>query len=255
MNDLVGELRAATAILTRLPVAGRVGEAPPAGVGAAAFPLIGGAIGVVAAVPVLVIGAGEPVLAAIAALAVVAVVTGGLHLDGLADTVDALMAPDAVRADAARRDPRIGPGGDNALVLVLRAAVAALASLAGDDPVLAAAVLVAVLAASRLVPVLLAVIECRRGADDHGFGAWFARQVGGVDVALAVVGTLAIAGAAGWLAGSLAPPLAAAASVVLGLAAALAVRHARRRLDGDGFGASTELAVVLGLAVAAVVGG
>jgi adenosylcobinamide-GDP ribazoletransferase len=256
VTGLAGQLRAATAILTRLPVAGRVGEAPPAGAGAALFPVVGAALGGLAAVPVLVLGTGEPVLAAIAALTVVAVVSGGLHLDGLADTTDALMAPDALRAEAARRDPRIGSGGVVALILVVTAEITALASLtASDGPLVAAATVVAVVAASRLVPVPVGAAERRRIATDPGFGQWFAERIGGVDVAVAIGLALAVAGLAAALTGSSVPPIAAGGGVLLGLAAALAVRHARHGLDGDGLGAATELGVVLGLAVGAVVGG
>ena len=55
--------------------------------------------------------------------------SGGLHLDGLADTADALMAPDRMRAEAARKDPGVGSGGVVALVLVLAAQVAGLVSV------------------------------------------------------------------------------------------------------------------------------
>ena len=52
-------------------------------------------------------GQGHPGPAAISALAIVAILSGGLHLDGLADTSDALAAP-AGAADRARTDPRAG---------------------------------------------------------------------------------------------------------------------------------------------------
>ena len=258
MTGVATELRAATAILTRLPVAGHVGEAAPVGSGAAAFPVVGGAIGLLAAVPVLLLGPGQPVLAAIAALAVVAIVSGGLHLDGLADTTDALMAPDPVRAEAARRDPRIGSGGVIALVLVLGAEVAALASLAASvGPPVAGAVLVAAMAAARVVPVIVAALERRRQAltDDDGFGAWFARRVTPVDVATATgIGAAVAIGASGAV-GTPVPAIGVVAGTMLALGAAAAIRQARGRLDGDGLGASTELGVVFILASAAVLGG
>ena len=55
-------------------------------------------------------GQGHPGPAAISALAIVAILSGGLHLDGLADTSDALAAP-AGAADRARTDPRAGTAG------------------------------------------------------------------------------------------------------------------------------------------------
>lgn len=258
MTGPAAELRAATAILTRLPVAGRIGEAAPVGSGAAAFPIVGLGIGLLAAVPVVVLGAAEPVLAAIAALAVVAIVTGGLHLDGLADTTDALMAPDPVRAEAARRDPRIGSGGVIALVLVLGAEVASLASLAKSvGPAVSGAVLLAAMVAARVVPVLVAAIERRRTTlvDDDGFGAWFARRVGGSDVALAAGIAAAVVVACAVVVDDPLPALAAVVGIGLALGGAAAIRHARGRLDGDALGASTELGVVLILASAAVFGG
>lgn len=258
MSRTAAELRAAVAILTRLPVAGSLEDHARVGAGAGAFPLVGAGIGVLAAVPVLVIGPGEPVLAAIAALAVGAIVTGGLHLDGLADTTDALMAPDAARAEVARRDPRIGAGGVVALVLVIGAEAAALASLVVDPgPPVAAGTLVAAMAAARVVPVLLAASERRRGslADADGFGAWFARQVSRVDVALAGGFTAAVVGAAAVLTGSTVPAVAAVVGIGLASGGAVAIRRARGRLDGDALGASTELAVVVILAIATIVGG
>jgi adenosylcobinamide-GDP ribazoletransferase len=73
-------------------------------------------------------GAGELVAAALA-LCLLAWATGGLHLDGLADTVDGLAAGrgDAVRALEVMRRGDVGPLGATALVLVLLLQAAALA--------------------------------------------------------------------------------------------------------------------------------
>ena len=85
---------AATGFLTRLPVRPQGGLA-----GAAAFALVGAGIGLVASLPVLVVGAPAPLLGAALAVGLIAVASGGLHLDGVADTIDALGAPNSDRAD------------------------------------------------------------------------------------------------------------------------------------------------------------
>jgi adenosylcobinamide-GDP ribazoletransferase len=244
----VATVRAAVGVLTRLPV-GAVVDDP----GAAAFAVVGAAIGLMAALPMLLLGlAGEPVLGAIAAVATVAAVSGGLHLDGLADTADALLAPDHVAAERARKDPAVGPGGAVAILLVLGAQVAALASVAASaGPSLAAATLVVAASASRWLPVVSVVLLRRQVAND-GLGAWFSARVSGVDavvggvvVALAVV----IAGAvAGWAAVA-----AALIGVGAGIVGAALIARARGRLDGDGLGAVVEIAMTAALVGLAVV--
>ena len=121
----VGTIRAALSMLTRIPV----GAADDDDTGAAAYGLVGALVGAIAAIPVALLAGAAPTLAAIVAVGTLAIVSGGLHLDGLADTADALLAPDRIRAEAARKDPAVGSGGVVALVLVLAAQVAALASV------------------------------------------------------------------------------------------------------------------------------
>src|SRR6202034_4066947 len=80
-------------------------------------------------------------LGAALAVAVIAVLTGGLHLDGLADTAEGLGShrPAAAALDIMRRSD-IGPMGVGALVLALLIQVSALAAV--PRPSLAAAALV-----------------------------------------------------------------------------------------------------------------
>ena len=146
---VVATVQAAVGLLTRLPV-GSVADVP----GAAAFAVVGAAVGGLGAVALVLLAlAGEPVLGAIAAVAVLAAVSGGLHLDGLADTADALVAPDAYAAERAREDPAVGPGGVVVLLLVLGAEVAALASVTASwGTVVAASVVVVGGAVSRWHP-------------------------------------------------------------------------------------------------------
>ena len=70
MTQAFTEVRAAAGFLTRLPV-GAVGDR----VGAGAFGLVGGGIGLVAAVPLAVLGGSVPLIAAVLAIAVVVIVT------------------------------------------------------------------------------------------------------------------------------------------------------------------------------------
>ena len=113
-----------------------------------------------------------------------AVASGAVHLDGLADTTDALLARDAAQAEIARKDPAIGSGGVVALVLVLAIQVAALASLAvlpgGSGPVVAGLACIAAGAVSRALPVVVVLLR-GDAVGRVGLGAWFAERVGVLD--------------------------------------------------------------------------
>ncbi len=178
-----GTLQAAFALLTRLPV--HPGDEMASG--AAAFPIVGVLVGAVGAVPILLGGGVEPVVASLLAIAAMTVLTGALHLDGLADTADALLAPDPTTAERARKDPSVGPGGAVALILVLGIEVAALAGIAGSAGApIAAAALVMAAVVGRTLPVVVVVLAGDR-AERGGFGGWFAARVGPVDAVVAVV--------------------------------------------------------------------
>lgn len=242
----IPSVRAALGLLTRLPV-GAVADDP----GAAAFALVGAAVGCLAAVPlVLLAPAGEPVLGAIAAVAVLAAASGGLHLDGLADTADALVAPDPAAAERARKDPAVGPAGAVTLLIVLAAQVAALVSVTASGSIMAGSILVVGGAVSRWLPVL-AVVLLRRRVGHDGLGAWFGARVSAGDAVVGAATTALIVAVAAALVGW-AIVVAALIGVTVGSLAASLVARARGTLDGDGLGASIEVtltATVVGLAV------
>ena len=103
--------------MTRLPMpAIRGGHLADAAVW---FPLVGLVVGALVALPLLLIP--DPRLAALLALIVWVWVTGGLHLDGLADLADALGAAhrDRERLLAVLADPHVGSFGVMALGLQL----------------------------------------------------------------------------------------------------------------------------------------
>lgn len=248
--DAMVEITAALAMLSRIPV----GRTRTHATGAAAYGLVGALIGALGGVVMVLLGGAVPTLAAVLAVATMAVVSGGIHLDGVADTADALLAPDSARAEAARKDPAIGSGGAAALILVLAAQVAALASLAAEaGPVIAGLACIACGAASRTLPV---VTVLWRGAavSRGGMGTWFADRVSGMDAATATLTTVLVAALAGALAGSIALSIGVAVGFGLGLALAVVLLRARGQLDGDLMGAIVELgtAAVLGATAVAM---
>lgn len=244
----LAEIGAAVSFLTRLPIPRSLVAGDRTG--ATAFGLVGGLLGAAAALPLVLAGSTHPVPAAIASLAILAVVTGGLHLDGLGDTADALAAPSGT-AERARTDPRTGTAGVIAVVLVLLLDAALLAELAAVGPSVAAASLAAAASASRAAAPVAAALAGRRWAADRGLGAWFAERVGAWPAAASVGVAVTIAVLAG-RATDRAIPAGLAAGTVLAVALGAAIVRLRGRLDGDGYGALIELTLAASLAGVAV---
>lgn len=126
--------------LTRLPTPavslddpGRVGRS------ALAYPLVGLLIGLIAALPVLLFSGSHALLQAALVLITWVLVTGALHLDGLADSADAWLGGqgDAGRSLEILKDPRSGPAAVVLVVLVLLAKFSALGALLEDGEWLA----------------------------------------------------------------------------------------------------------------------
>ncbi|MFF9812665.1 adenosylcobinamide-GDP ribazoletransferase [Streptomyces sp. NPDC014006] len=247
-------LRFAFGTLTVLPVTVTRWDRGAARGGMLAAPVAGLVVGALAAgcaLALLALGAGA-LLACAAAAAVPAVLTRGLHLDGLADTADGLgsgkPAEDALRI---MKQSDIGPFGVLTLVFVLLVQVAALAQLYGGSWGRGTLAALVSAAAARLALTLAA----RRGvpaARPEGLGAAVAGVVpaGGAAGAAALVTAAAAAGGA--LLGAY-DALRAALAVLLALAAAeLLLRHCVRRfggVTGDVFGALAETAATVALLV------
>src|SRR6266478_2832608 len=146
---------AAVAFLTRLPV----GRLLPLGGddvarGAVLFPVVGAGIGAaVGGTAAGLVRVVPPLAAAGIALAVGALLTGALHLDGLADTADALGARTRTRALEIMRDHATGAYGATAIALDLVVKASALSVLAEGRAVVVYAIAAGSL--SRAVPVLL----------------------------------------------------------------------------------------------------
>ena len=102
------------------------------------YPLVGAGIGSILAIAHLTLARifPEP-LVALSTIGLWALLTGGLHLDGLADCCDGLLAPvDAERRLQIMRDPRLGSFGTIGLVLFLGFKWMALAAIAQPLPAL-----------------------------------------------------------------------------------------------------------------------
>ncbi len=212
-------------------------------------PVVGALLGTVGAVALWVLTAfgAPPLMAGLITLALLVLLTRGMHVDGLADTVDGLGCyglPE--RALAVMRDGGAGPFAVVALVLTLGIQATALAALASSAHWLA---IVLAWSAGRAGFVLC----CRRGvpaARPEGMGALVAGSqapatIAAWWVALAALGAVAVPGA--WWCGVLAVLLAAAVLLLFS-------RHTRRRfggVTGDVLGAAAEIATTVVLAVCA----
>ncbi|MEU5625122.1 adenosylcobinamide-GDP ribazoletransferase [Streptomyces tendae] len=250
-------LRFAFGTLTVLPVKVTRWDRPAARGGMLWAPLAGLTVGVLAAgvgLLLLALGAGT-LLAGVATAAVPAVLTRGLHLDGLADTADGLgsgkPAEDALRI---MKQSDIGPFGVLTLLFALLAQVAALAQ-AYDGSWTRGALAAVVSATAARLALTTAARAGVPAARPEGLGAAVAGVVP-VGGALAVAAVVTLAGAA---AGAfLGPHDALRTALAVGCAVAAAeflLRHCVRRfggVTGDVFGGVAETAATTALVVLAL---
>ena len=229
---------AATAFLTRIPV-GRAVDLDGAAVARAAplFPLVGAAVGAAAGGAVdLAAGPLPSLAAATLGVALAALLTGGMHLDALADTADALGGMTRERRLEIMRDHAVGSFGAAALLLVLLFEAAVLSA----EPEAWSAFAVAA-GCARWAPLPLAA--ALPSVRDQGQGAALARTSPPA-VALAFAFTLAVAVGLRGVDGLAALGAAAATALVLGVF----FRAWIGGVTGDTLGATTELAQASALA-------
>ena len=284
MSRVGAGLRLAVSLLTVVP-AGRVQvDSATAGAAMLSAPLVGLALAVpTGAVLALGTAAASPLVGAVLATALLALLTRGLHLDGLADTADGLgSGRPADQALEVMRRGDVGPFGVVTLVFALLAQVAALASLAETR---GAAAAVAALTAALVVSRAALPLACRAGTPAARPGGLGALVVGAVPRALAlgvVLGSVVVAGQLGALAAGVDGPtvddssgqasavlravdpgeqastagLRLAGAALAGAAAAeLVVRRARARLGGvtgDVLGATVEVTATVVIVVASL---
>ena len=241
-------IRLGIGTLTRLPVpAPRDTGRRTAGLAISAAPIIGAVLALVCGLPLLLPTEGPAgFVAAVLVIALLAWATRALHLDGLADTADALgsgrSGPAAL--EIARKSD-IGPFGVVSLLFALLLQAGSLAACANRGDAYAA-LLVAVVT-SRVALTW----ACARGvpaARPDGLGAAVAGTVPRiVGAAWAIIATVAAYGVLG---------VAGASSVVVAMVSAvIVIVVARRRLGGvtgDVLGAVIEVAATCALVVLAL---
>jgi cobalamin 5'-phosphate synthase/cobalamin synthase len=242
----VKRLAVAAAFLTVVPLRVRA-DGRDVGRATLCFPVVGAALGGVLAGggALLARALPAPIVAALL-VAASALVTGALHLDGLADTADGFGGGrDAEHALRIMKDHAVGAYGATALVLGILVKAAALHPLVASGSAFTWIPIAGAL--SRWAAVPLARLPSARGS---GLGAAVAEHVGDAEVAGATAIALGVAAVlAGWR-----------GAIVAGLAAAFVAAFGalcRRRIGGvtgDTLGAAVELCETLVLVLGVALG-
>jgi adenosylcobinamide-GDP ribazoletransferase len=242
-RTLLGEFVAALTLLTRLPASGLIGGRPWPEPAACvwAYPLVGALVGAAGGAVFWAAQALPPAVASLLAIAAMALLTGGLHEDGLADCADGFGGGHGrVRKLDIMRDSRIGSYGALSLILVVGLRAAALSAMRPSDG--AAALLAAgALGRGAMIPVLLLLPPAR--AEGAAAGLRHMKRP-------AAMSGLALA-----LATSLVLPHPAMAAGIAGLAAIGTAWLARRQLGGytgDVLGAAASLGDCAALCAVAI---
>jgi adenosylcobinamide-GDP ribazoletransferase len=215
------------------------------------FPLVGLGLGAVLALAdrlaTLIF---PPLVAAVLVVSLWKILTGGLHLDGLADCLDGLAGRDATHRLAIMRDSRIGVFGTIGVALALFATVAAVAELPSATRV---PVLLLAPAVARAAPALAGRLF-RAATPATGAGADF---VAALPRAAGVVPLVLTVGLGGLLLG-MSGGLTVVAGPALGLIGAALLAPRIGGVTGDVLGATVELSelgVLLAASAVARLGG
>ncbi len=242
----LSDLRLAAVFLTRVPwIKLEDGTVRPLSEAFRAFPLIGAAIGLAGGlVYALSNFIGMPSLAAaLLAVGLSILLTGGLHEDGLADMADGIGGNDAEKRLAIMKDSRIGSFGVLALIVGVGLKVSALASLGSFSGFMA---MIAAEGASRAVFAPLV----RRGkpAKPEGLGAMIGKVESDTVSASVLLGVLFVVIGLGPVGG-----LIAAGLVALAMKGFYSfVEASLGGYTGDALGAAQQIAAIIILLAATV---
>lgn len=260
---MIAAARTAFALLTVLPVRGQVRlDRRVVGRAMALAPLVGLVLGLLAAAVVfaLRISTGTPghrtqsLLPAAVGIAVLALTSRGLHLDGLADVADGLGARHAhgrQRALAVMREPTVGAFG---VIAVMFVAIVQITALSAAITVHRGTVSLLVAAMTGRLAATLACTGATPAAHPDGLGALVAGSVRVRTAVLAFLGVCVAAALAGRLdydGGDAGRAVRGIMAVCVGTLTALALRrYFVRRLGGitgDVLGTLIELTTALTL--------
>ncbi len=188
--NLLKDITACLAFLTRVPLnAAGLDPERPLAESAWAFPVIGALVGAIGGIVYAIFVALNlaPLVAAALGIAAMVAVTGALHEDGLADTVDGLGGgSDRESRLRIMGDSRIGTFGAAALILSLVGRSGALEAIA--DPMQVISALVVAGAASRAA--MVAVMNALPPARETGLGAEAGTPSPGVTFVAAAIAVL-----------------------------------------------------------------
>ena len=246
-------LALALSFLTRVPVTTGAVEPHEAAASLPCFPIVGALIGALLwLLSLLLAPLLGPWLSALCLVAASALITGALHLDGVADLFDALGGGRGERARMLdiMRDPRVGAHGATGLMLVLAGKLIASAELLMRGPHAGVWAIVLAPIWARFVCVL--AIKAFAYARPSGLGLAFHVHARKRHVVLAAM-PCALAIALLLRQGAAPPGLltsALAISSVLCLLLALRVKQLLGGITGDVHGACIELCELLVLVVA-----
>jgi adenosylcobinamide-GDP ribazoletransferase len=244
----VDGFRVALRFLTRLPGGAHPSDAAGLAVAVPWFPVIGALVGgAVGASYVGLLAVGVPALtAAMVAMGFSALLTGGFHEDGFADSLDALGGgADPERRLEILKDSRHGTFGVLGLVVLTMVKASALATLTGS-----AAVAAVVAAGAMGRGGALGLMGWAPPARGEGLGASYLSAVSRQDVVIGLCVALVVGGL------TLGPGvLAAAALVALGaLAVAVWAQRNIGGISGDLLGAAEQVGECAVLVLVAALG-
>ena len=249
ISDAQQDMIAAAMILTRLPVPFSHATMPDTARSYWCFPLIGVVVAVLPVLLGVMLASAHLPLLGVAALMLggIALLTGGLHHDGLADLADSLGGRDPAHRLTIMRDSSIGSFGTLALITIVIVDVAAIAALGNQNLTMMASAMIAVAALSRSMMGLQRWLHPT--PDEKGLAAMTGRP----SAIIMLIGM-----AIGLLMGLLFLPFHAAVSamaiglIVTGLLGRFMMRWIGG-VNGDGLGATQQLSEAAMLMTLAVV--
>lgn len=242
----VRDFAVALALLSRLPIKISPDEFDRGARAAWAYPLVGAFLAAIAGtIAMLVISIGISIhIAAIISIAILILLSGAMHEDGLADTADGLWGGwDRITRLKIMKDSQIGTYGVLALGIFLALRMAALAVIFGAGTVILPLVAAALISRAAMVAVMAAL----PGARDSGLGHSTGRpsnSTAGLAILVALVGAVLCLGWGG--------VIAAICAAVVAVFVAMIARAKIGGQTGDILGATqqcAEIAVLLWLAI------